>query len=139
MKGYRSEALFGDGITDPLKVAYHETATLGNPDIPDWLIKHDAKLSAEEEEFLDSITAIENDKEYFFDILRNYLDGRNFCKWLCDKPEDIYHSYIEPFESNSISLDEFLNSGDIDCYNVPDSAVKLADLGVEGSLWCWKK
>lgn len=139
MKGYRCEYLFGDGVTDPLEVSFYETRDLGNSDIPDMILKTCQTLTEEERVFLNTFKEQdEPDKWFFQSIVRKYIGNRNFCKWLCKSPKDIFHSYIEPFKDNSILLNEFLNSGDISEYNIPDDAIVLADLGVEGSLYCWR-
>lgn len=140
MKGYRNERLFGDGITDPLEVAFYEARDLGNPDIPDMLLKKCMTLTEVEREFLETFhEQDEPDKWFFQDIVRKLIGERNFCKWLCATREDIYYSYIEPLEGKNLSLDLFLETEEIAEYDIPEDAIVLADLGREGSLFVWKE
>ncbi len=142
MKGYRSEYLFGDGITDPLEVAFYETRDLGNSDIPDMLLKKGITLTDEEREYLETFhEQDEPDKEFFQDIVSKFIGNRNFCKWLCATPADIYYSYVKPLnlKGRELSLELFLETEDITEYDIPEDAVVLADLGREGSLFVWKE
>ncbi len=138
MVGYRCENLFGDGYTDPLEVTFYETRDLGNPDIPDMLLKNDPYLTDDQQKFLETLDQQDEiDKEYFQEIVSKYIGNRNFCKWLCKSPEDIWASYINPFDRN-MPLQLFLDTEDISAYEIPEDAIVLADLGEEGSLYCWK-
>ncbi len=139
MKGYRSETLFGDGYTDPLEVAFFETRDLGNPDIPETLLKNDPWLTDDQKKYLKTYEQYEElDKEYFQEIVRKYIGDRNFCKWLCKSPEDIWKNYVHPLDK-SVSLELFLATEEITEYEIPEDAIVLADLGSEGALYCWKK
>lgn len=139
-KGYRDDHLFGDAITDPKEVAFFETRDLGNIDIPIYLLKHGG-FNEEENNFLKDIIdneCDEIDKEFFQEIIGKYVGDRNFCKWLCNTPADVYYSYLAPMSGNDISLEEF-EKGYVTEYNIPESAVVLADLGDEGRLYVWKE
>lgn len=145
MKGYRSETLFDDGYTDPVEVAFYETQELGNIDIPSMLLEK-AQLTEDEAEFLGNVVSFLNededaeideiDEECFCEIVRKYIDGRNYCKWLCPTPKDVWACYVEPIH-HDVSFEDF--AGEVTEYDIPEDAIKLADLGAEGVLWCWKK
>lgn len=148
MRGYRDDGLFGDGITDPLEVIYHETYVLGNCDIVETIVtEYSENLTEEELLYLNQIIAMnqgldtdmsEIDKPYFQDILKKVLNDRNYCLWLCEKPEDVYESYVEPMSGDDgVTYDEYKE--DISEYDVPEDALILSDLGSEGSLYVWKK
>lgn len=145
MKGYRSETLFDDGYTDPVEVAFYEIQELGNIDIPSMLLEK-AQLTEDEAEFLGNVVSFLNededaeideiDEEYFCEIVRKYIDGRNFCKWLCPTPKDVWSNYVEPIQKD-IPFNDFAD--EITEYDIPEDAIKLADLGKAGVLWCWKR
>ena len=148
MKGYRIETLFGDGITDPAQVAFFEVQNLDNTDIPEYLINHPGNLEEAEISFLKEIInreLDEIDKYYFVEIIEKYCNGRNFCKWLCDSPKDVYDSYIGIMSGNEkISYENAINSGmvsenEFTEYEIPNNAIILSDLGREGKLFCWKE
>ena len=139
MVGYRGEYLFGDCITDPGEVAFYELRDLGNLDIPEYLLSH-YEVSAEHKEYLESIVDgdiddCEIDKEYYKEIISRIIQGRDFCKWLCKAPKDVYDCYVEPF--GRVSYEAFKE--EINCYEIPHDAIILSDLGKEGILWCWKE
>lgn len=137
MKGYRCEDLFGDGVTDPVAVAIYETFVLGNMEIPLMLLANFKNLTEEDRVFLETCNESDN-TDMLARIVRTYIGERDYCKWLCASPEDIWHCYVEPLENNRLLLPEFLESGRVSEYSIPDDAVVLADLGREGTLYCWE-
>ena len=142
MTGYRDDALFGEGFTDPGEVSYYETEELGNSDIPEMLLSR-ASLNKEQRDYLQKIIDGEVDsidKQCFIGIVRDYVGDRDFCKWLCSNPKHVYENYIKPFSANDVlfsSYDDYKDN--ITVYQVPSDAVMLADLGDEGTLYAWRK
>lgn len=162
--GYRDETLFGDGITDPCEVVFYETDTLGNSDIVEYILsKHSDCLSENERKWLGKIVKYifsnrsyyfssgeqsspdeidddeigEIDKEYFVEIIKKVIGDRDFCVWLCKSPDDIYDSYVG-VRSKSPDRKEYMETADIRAYRIPDDAMILSDLGMEGRLYVWK-
>lgn len=160
--GYRDEALFGEGVTDPSEVVFYETDTLGNSDIVEYILsKHSDCLSENERKWLGKIVKYilsnrsnyfsegdesdeidddeigEIDKEYFVEIIKKVIGDRDFCVWLCKSPDDIYDSYVG-VRSKSPDRKEYMETADIRAYRIPDDAMILSDLGMEGRLYVWK-
>lgn len=163
--GYRDETLFGDGITDPCEVVFYETDTLGNSDIVEYILSnHSDCLSEDERKWLGKIVEYispnysncfsedeqssldeidesdeisEIDKEYFVEIIEKVIGDRDFCVWLCKSPDDIYDSYVG-VRSKSPDRKEYMETADIRAYRIPDDAMILSDLGMEGRLYVWK-
>ena len=132
--GYRDDSFSGCGETDPAEVSYFETAEMGNVDIPEYLLAH-YKLTDEEKEFLEDIVEGEPDeidKEFFCDIIRAVVGGRERCLWLCDSPEDVYDSYF----SYRMTREEYFKDGPVS-WRIPKDAIILSDLGVEGKLYAY--
>lgn len=139
MKGYRSEYLFGEGITDPLQVARYETWDLGNADIPYMLLSKPELYTKEELDYLDDVfncrVASLEDLDFWNDIVKKFIGTRTYCKWLCKTPKDVYDSYVGIFNSNKITYEEFKE--EIEEYEIPENAIVLADLDREGKLYVW--
>lgn len=144
MVGYRSETLFGSGEIDPKEVSFFETRDLGNSDIPQYILNfHRENLDDKEIEYLteiilhSAIPDFEIDKQYFQGIIEKVVKGRNYCKWLCESPEDVYDSYVNyPGAHNKVEYAEFVET--VTAYDVPEDAIILTDLGTEGALYCWR-
>lgn len=142
--GYRVEDLFGDCVTDPIAVAKYETAELGNIDIASHLLDaYGDDLTDSERTMLSRLCenpnqgfdATQEDLDELELALVRILDGRDFCKWLCNAPDEIWHAYIEPFED----ADERLDDAYYVAYDIPDDAISLTDEnGDEGVLWAWR-
>ena len=142
MKGYRCENLFGDNVTDPIKVAIYECKELGNSDIPEYILKNSNDLTYDEQIFLNNFLTTTDfneffDEEFFTEIIKKYIGNRNYCKWLCSTPENIYFSYVAPFEQEGVSLELFLETEDITEYEIPNDAIILSDIDMEGVLYVW--
>ena len=160
--GYRDEALFGEGVTDPSEVVFYETDSLGNSDIVEYILSnHSDCLSEDERKWLRKIVKYilsnrsnyfsegdesdeidddeigEIDKEYFVEIIKKVIGDRDFCVWLCKSPDDIYDSYVG-VRSKSPDRKEYMETADIRAYRIPDDAMILSDLGMEGRLYVWK-
>lgn len=160
--GYRDEALFGEGVTDPSEVVFYETDSLGNSDIVEYILSnHSDCLSEDERKWLGKIVKYilsnrsnyfsegdesdeidddeigEIDKEYFVEIIKKVIGDRDFCVWLCKSPDDIYDSYVG-VRSKSPDRKEYMETADIQAYRIPDDAMILSDLGMEGRLYVWK-
>lgn len=139
--GYRDEALFGEGVTDPSEVVFYETDSLGNSDIIEYILSnHSDCLSEDEQEWLRKVISYsldEIDKEYFVEIIEKVIGDRDFCVWLCKSPDDIYDSYVG-VRSKSPDRKEYMETADIRAYRIPDDAMILSDLGMEGRLYVWK-
>ena len=160
--GYRDEALFGEGVTDPSEVVFYETDSLGNSDIVEYILSnHSDCLSEDERKWLGKIVKYilsnrsnyfsegdesdeidddeigEIDKEYFVEIIKKVIGDRDFCVWLCKSPDDIYDSYVG-VRSKSPDRKEYMETADIRAYRIPDDAMILSDLGMEGRLYVWK-
>ena len=139
--GYRDETLFGDGITDPCEVVfYEERKWLGK--IVEYIspnysncFSEDEQSSLDEIDESDEISEI--DKEYFVEIIEKVIGDRDFCVWLCKSPDDIYDSYVG-VRSKSPDRKEYMETADIRAYRIPDDAMILSDLGMEGRLYVWK-
>lgn len=124
MVGYRVENLFGDGVTDPVEVIVYEVQELGNLDIPYYL----AKQASSTQGFWKALAneLIEPDADTIRLNARQYLGGRNYCKWVCKTKEDLQAVYnVEP--------------DDIEEIEIPSDAIILSDLGRDGVLYCWKR
>lgn len=143
--GYRDEALFGEGVTDPLLVAEHETRELGNVDIMLGLAMTfkdaltDAETSACRRIFeypSQGLDATDEDWAIVRSALVRVLDGRDFCKWLCDEPASISMNYIEPYDGSENIIEESICS----TYAIPDDAIclTLPSDWDDGRLWAWK-
>lgn len=142
--GYRIEYLFGDCVTDPIAVAKHEIAELGNIDIAQHLLDaHGDELTSSESTMLSRLCNIyhngfnttQNDLDVLDGALVRILNGRDFCKWLCNAPNEIWHAYIEPFDDAYERLDDAYYVA----YDIPDDAIALTDeTDDEGVLWAWR-
>ena len=124
MIGYRVENLFGDGVTDPVEVIAYEVTELGNLDIPHTL----ARYISDTQGFWKALDneLIEPDADIVKSYARQFLKGKNYCKWICKNKQDLIDIY---------DVDE----DDIEEIKIPDNAVILSDLGRDGVLYCWKK
>ena len=137
MKGYRNEDLFGDGYTDPIEVAIYETDELANNDIVNYMLEN-SNLTEKHADYLQQIADEEIDEidtDYLGEIIRSYIGDRNYCKWLCNTPEDVREMYMTLEGCD----EDHLPDGEITEYDIPDDAIKLSDLGREGSLYVWKQ
>ena len=148
--GYRDDTLFGDEITNPIAVAMHEIFELQNQSIIlNAFREHNdilnAKLNKHEIHELKTLTKGSHIPDetttaqtiavrHMIDAI---LDGRDFCKWLCEKPEDIWYAYVEPFDiCEGLSKERYIHTF-VETYVIPDNAVRLANNEEEGSLWAW--
>lgn len=148
MIGFRTEEFAGEGYRDAAAVMAHETFTMQNSDIPEYLAKTLLK-DTEWEEKLTAIASALNSGDTGSDDLYKFLDEAyedpetgiryfkellNFIKtntgndiryalWLCESTADIRSNY----EYGSLKFSEF------DTYKVSD--IVLADLGREGKLY----
>ena len=139
-RGFRDDDLFGDGERNPVEVCCYEMYCLGNDDIPFYLISHyGEQFDDEEKEYLKGIAngdVVEVDKWYLDDILKKVIGERDFCIWLCSKPEDVFQIYGDGFFD---SWEEYLECSNLISYRIPDDAVILSDLGIDGKLYAWKQ
>ena len=134
--GYRHE--FDDGHEIDLRnVIEFETAELYNVDILETILNNFEVDNKElVQEVIDNIEDIDEDKiqeaidECIKAIHKKYPDAK-YCLWLCDSEEDVYNSYIEPFEHNDEDID--YSKYQIE-YDTP-----ISDLGTEGSLYVYSK
>lgn len=142
MIGYRDNSLFGDGITDPLAVTYYELNTLGNVDVPDYILDHYASHLLTDEvaylkELSENIDDIDEVDEWFYgQIIQKVIGNRNFCLWLCKSKQDVYDSYIGIMPQCKETFEEAKEH--IEAYDIPDDAIILSDGGREGTLYVWK-
>lgn len=139
-KGYRSEALYGEGYRDIREVCIHETFELENTDIPCTILKlYKDYLSVDNVYFLGKIMSYcevsEEEKEMFGDIclaIAKKITGEDniSCLWLCNNKENV-KEYLVPF-------DEELDDSCIEEYILPDNICILSDIGLEGALIAYK-
>lgn len=142
-KGYRYEALYGEGYRDIKEVCIHETFELANADIPDTLLTLYAELLSEDEIALfnritdcdcDTDDIDDSEIDAFGDIcvrIAKTATGLDTpqCIWLCASPQDIIDSYI-------ISDEEIANfdTSCVDEYDIPDNVCVLSDIDTDGAL-----
>lgn len=152
-KGYRDDELFGEGYHDPHDVMMHEIEELGNNGSLYFWITQYWELFTEEEretlqlvkdcsdsaEFAEKFSNEKDFKNFCERLLAKIIDDRNYCVWLCAKPEDVYSSYVEPFEEHGSEWVKDYTQYNITCFDIPDDAIILDDIGPEGCLWCWKR
>ena len=152
-KGYRDDDLFGEGYRNPHEVMMHEIDELGNlGSLEFWTTQYFNLFSEEEKEMLGGIDGCrdaddfaekfsnENEFKKFCErLIAKIVDDRDYCIWLCARPEDVKASSVEPFSDNGSEwANEYTGEG-IEAYDIPKDAIILDDLGPEGCLWCWKQ
>lgn len=147
MIGFRSEQFSGEGYRDAVAVMAHETFTMQNSDIPEYLAQTLLSDTVWEEKLVRIANALGNDTGpedilqfldeahnnpeagiQFFHELLDFLKVHTgneikYVLWLCDTTDDIRTYY----EYGSHTLTEF------DSYR--KSNVIIADLGKEGKLY----
>ena len=79
-------------------------------------------------------------EEFLTEELTYILEGRNYCVWLCATPTNVVDAYIEPMiENGNEDYAEYKDNMEIAEYDIPNSAIILDDVEMDGALWCWKK
>lgn len=153
-KGYRDDSLFGEGYHDPKEVLIHEIMELGNLGALEFINRHyKDKLNAQLRGVVMSLitekdgweaTKLFDSEEQCQQVLEKIIDAviedRNYCVWLCSAPVDVVDAYIEPMiESGSDDYEEYKGNMEIQEYPIPNDAIILDDVELDGVLWCWKK
>jgi len=90
-RGFRTEDFAGEEYRDLLEVVEHETETLGNSDIPDYLKKH----------------KIKDYKKYINDI---YKQGYTECLWLVRSLKQLEKTYVREMmrHEGDFDYDEYI-------------------------------
>lgn len=133
--GYRDDTLWGENIHNPASVCFYETDELGNTDIPEYLLSNYRNVFDQREiQFLEGVVSEEYDdvdEKEFKSIISKVIGDRNYCLWLCERPEDVLEEYIIPFTDATLTETEIVS------YRIPEDAIILADNGREGKLYVW--
>lgn len=155
-KGYRDDNLFGENYHNPVEVLIHEIMELENLSILKFIYtQHIDKMSMGGHIIFKSIMdytdindlindyfdgSDEKMEEFLTEELTYILEGRNYCVWLCATPTNVVDAYIEPMiENGNEDYAEYKDNMKIAEYDIPNSAIILDDVEMDGALWCWKK
>ena len=140
MTGYRDDNLFGSGNTNPIDVIYFECKELGNTDIPTYMVNHPRELTGAQIDYLRQIANGASIDEFRLkEIIKFYIEKRNYCIWLCNSPKDVYDAYIDRTCSNTEKPEYKKYKKQISKYTIPKDAIILSDCGIDGKLYAWQK
>lgn len=135
-KGYRYEALYGEGYRDVKEVCMHEVFELENTDIPTTLLNLYRELLNDDEiallERVEEREYADNDEELFGDICESIackISGSNKCIWLCNSTKSVIDAYVfNPEEVESLTDENF------DEYDIAGDVCILSDCSYDGAL-----
>lgn len=146
--GYRDDDLFGDHVTNPIDVLEYEICELGNEVwLSDLLELHGHKLNAITRHDLSDLaeTVLNGDepddtqKAALKAALTAILEGRDFCKWLCTRPADVFDAYVSPF-AHTADYTERMQETCVQAYMMPMDAMPLTHSEPnEGILMAWHR
>lgn len=140
MNGYRDDNLFWYGYTNPIDVVYHECKDLKNADIPTYIANHPRNLTGAQIEYLKQIANGATIDEFRLkEIIKFYIENRNYCIWLCNSPKDLYNTYIDKIHSDALKPEYKDYKKQIVKHAIPKTAIILSDRGINGKLYAWRK